>query len=30
MLTVQDLEDSYDSVVKSLPEGTLIPDALAA
>ena len=28
MLTVQDLEDSYDSAVKSLPEGTLIPDAL--
>ena len=29
MLTVQDLEDSYDSAIKSLPEGTLIPDALA-
>lgn len=28
MLTVQDLEDSYDNAVKSLPAGTIIPDAL--
>ncbi|WP_315294983.1 ATP-dependent RNA helicase HrpA [Rothia mucilaginosa] len=28
MLTVQDLEDSYDNAVKSLPAGTLVPDAL--
>ena len=28
MLTVQDLEDSYDNAVKSLPAGTIVPDAL--
>ena len=28
MLTVQDLEDSYDNAVKSLPTGTIVPDAL--
>ena len=28
MLTVQDLEDSYDNAVKSLPGGTIVPDAL--
>ena len=28
MLTVQDLEDSYDNAVKSLPVGTIVPDAL--
>lgn len=28
MLTVQDLEDSYDNTVKSLPAGTIVPDAL--
>ena len=30
MLTVQDLEDSYDNAVKSLPTGTIVPDASAA
>lgn len=28
MLTVQDFEDSYDNAVKSLPAGTIVPDAL--
>ena len=28
MLTVQDLEDSYDNAVKSLPADTIVPDAL--
>ena len=28
MLTVQDLEDSYDNAVKSLPAGTIVPDTL--
>lgn len=28
MLTVQDLEDSYDNAVKSLPAGAIVPDAL--
>ena len=28
MLTVQNLEDSYDNAVKSLPAGTIVPDAL--
>lgn len=28
MLTVQNLEDSYDNAVKSLPTGTIVPDAL--
>lgn len=28
MLTVQDLEDSYDNAVKLLPAGTIVPDAL--
>ena len=28
MLTVQDIEDSYDNAVKSLPAGTIVPDAL--
>ena len=28
MLTVQDLEDSYDNAVKSLSAGTIVPDAL--
>ena len=28
MLTVQDLEDSYANAVKSLPAGTIVPDAL--
>lgn len=28
MLTVQDLEDSYDNAVKSLPAGIIVPDAL--
>ena len=28
MLTVQDLEDSYDNAVKSLPAGTIVPDSL--
>lgn len=28
MLTVQDLEDSYDNAVKSLPASTIVPDAL--
>ncbi len=28
MLTVQDLEDSYDNAVKSLPAGTIVSDAL--
>ena len=28
MLTMQDLEDSYDNAVKSLPAGTIVPDAL--
>lgn len=28
MITVQDLEDSYDNAVKSLPAGTIVPDAL--
>ena len=28
MLTVQDVEDSYDNAVKSLPTGTIVPDAL--